>query len=322
MMHNCWWLFGIGVPESRVLERKDRMTDRRLRIYSLLSRVGFADSYRGKIMLVVFLGIHLPLIAVVLYLLATSPGGLLAHVGILGALLAATVLGLVVTLWALRGLLAPIGLTSGALRGYLDDGKKPDLPIGYGDEVGRLMADVRYAVENLDSTVRLMEGLSGTDHLTGLLNRRAGEKRLLEEAARADRGEGVITLGIVDVNQFKAVNDSYGHQAGDACIRHVASVIAENVREGDWLARWGGDEFLIMLHDVSAFAPTEEILRRIVVDLKSRPVELPSGEELVLTVSVGATRCSGKADLRRALARADEAMYEAKREGRPWVLAV
>ena len=293
-----------------------------LRTYALLSRLGFPRGYGGKIMLVAFLGTHVPLIAVVLYLLVASPGGLQAHLGVLAALLAVTVFGFVATLWALRGLLAPIRLTSRALKGYLDDGRIPELPIGFSDEAGRLMADVRYAIDNLDSTVRSLEGLSGTDHLSGLLNRREAEKRLAEDAARARRGEGVLTVGIMDVNQFKSVNDTYGHQAGDACIRHVAQVIRRNIREGDWLARWGGDEFLLVLHDASPFAPTDEVLQRIVRELKRKPVRLLRGEELVLSVSVGATRYSVEEDPRRALARADEAMYEAKREGRPWVLAL
>jgi diguanylate cyclase (GGDEF)-like protein len=292
-----------------------------LRTYALLSRLGFPRGYGGKIMLVAFLGTHVPLIALVLYLLIVPPGGLAAHLGVLASLVAATLLGFVATSWALRGMLSPIRLASRALKGYLDDGRMPDLPLGFGDEAGRLMANVRYAIDNLDSTVRSLEGLSGIDHLSGLLNRREAEKRLAEDAARARRGEGVLTAVLVDINQFKSVNDTYGHQAGDACIRHVARVVRHNIREGDWLARWGGDEFLLVLHDASPFAPTEEILRRIVGALKANPLRLPQGKEVVLTVSVGATRYSGEEDPRRALVRADEAMYEAKREGRSWVLA-
>ena len=160
-----------------------------------------------------------------------------------------------------------------------------------------------------------------TDHLTGLLNRRQGEKRLAEEAARVRRGGKVLTVGVVDVNKFKHINDTYGHQVGDACIQHVADVIRRNIRVGDWLARWGGDEFLLALRDASPFARTEALLQRIVKDLKNSPVRLPQGGELTLSVTVGACRYSGQEDFRELLAKADEAMYEAKREGRPWILS-
>jgi diguanylate cyclase (GGDEF)-like protein len=105
------------------------------------------------------------------------------------------------------------------------------------------MADVRYAVEHLDSTIRSLEGLSGTDHLTDLPNRREGEDRLANDIARTRRSGGQLTVAVVDLDDFKTINDTHGHHAGDVCIRHVADVIGRSVREGDWLCRWGGDEF-------------------------------------------------------------------------------
>ena len=76
------------------------------------------------------------------------------------------------------------------------------------------------------------------------------------------------------------------------------------------------------MHEASPFAPTEAALQRIVADLKNSPVRLQRGGELVLTVSVGAVRYSGEGDPRDLIGKADEAMYQAKREGRPWVLSV
>lgn len=191
------------------------------------------------------------------------------------------------------------------------------------------MAGVSRAAGRMDSTVRALEGVSGTDHLTGLPNRRRAEGRLAEEAARAARGGGLITLGVADVNRFKGINDACGHQAGDACPRHVARVMRDNMREGDWVARWAGDEFLGVLHDASAFAPAEAVLRRIATALRESPARPPGGGELTLGVTVGAVRYPGGADagdpepdLEGLFARADAAMYEAKRGGRARVLAV
>jgi diguanylate cyclase (GGDEF)-like protein len=289
--------------------------------YALLSRLGFPKSYQGKILFVIFVGTHVPLIALVLYVLLCSPVSLRPALGGLALLLVTILAGTAATLYALKGLLAPVQLASSSLKEYLDSRKVPDLPERFTDEAGRLMANVHYTVERLDTTIRFLEGLSGTDHLTGVLNRRQGEKRLAEEAARVRRGEEVLTLGIVDINKFKHINDTYGHQAGDACIQHVADVIRRNIRQGDWLVRWGGDEFVLALRDATPFAQTGALLQRIVRELKASPVRLPQGEELTLSVTVGASRYSGEEDLRDLLARADEAMYEAKREGRPWILS-
>src|ERR687897_2955499 len=107
---------------------------RSLKTYASLARIGFPKSYSGMIMLVVFAGTHLPLVALVLYLLLASPGGLGTHLGVLAALLIATLIGFVATLFALRALLAPVRLASSSLEAYLDDRRKPELPIGFSDE--------------------------------------------------------------------------------------------------------------------------------------------------------------------------------------------
>ncbi len=290
--------------------------------YALLSWLGFPKSYRGKIMLVAFLGTHAPLIALALYLLLLGSSiGLESALRLFVVVVPITLIGTGATLLALRGLLAPMSLTVSALEQYIDDRKVPALPASFTDEAGKLMASVQYAIGHLDETVRSLEHLSATDHLTGLLNRRQGEKALAEEAAKLRRGKEMVTLGVVDLNKLKHINDTYGHQAGDACIRHVADVIRRHIRQGDWLARWGGDEFVLVLCDANSFALTEVVLQRIVEDLKDSPVRLPRGEELTLSVTVGASRYSGEEDLWELLDKADEAMYEAKREGRSWILS-
>ena len=292
-----------------------------LGVYVQLSRLGFPKSYQGKILLVIFLGTHVPLVALVFYLLLSSPVALRPGLQILVLLVCATLVGTAAALYALNSLLDPVRLASSSLREYLDSRKLPNLPIGFADEVGRLMTDTQYTLNNLDATIRSLEGLSGTDPLTGLLNRRAGEKALAEDTARVRRGGSTLTIGVLDVNSFKYINDTYGHRVGDACIRHVAEVIRRNIRDSDWLARWGGDEFVLALHDASPFAATELVLQRIVRDLKDSPVRIPQGDELVLTITIGASRYSGETDLRDLVAKADEALYEAKREGRPWILS-
>jgi diguanylate cyclase (GGDEF)-like protein len=265
-----------------------------LKTYALVSRWGFPKTYRGKLVLVAFLAAQAPLLVTTLYLLLGSSVGSGAALRALALLVVVALAGVAATLLALGALLAPVRLTSSALERYLDDRSKPDLPTGFSDEAGRLMADARHAIEYLDSTIRSLEGLSGTDHLTGLPNRRSGEERLAEDLARAKRGGAFLTVAVVDVDKFKTINDTHGHHAGDLCIRHVADVMGSSVRQGDWLARWGGDEFVLALWDASLFASPEAALGRINAELRRSPVRLSGGEELVLSISVGARRYAGR----------------------------
>jgi len=288
-----------------------------LRTYTLISKWGFPKTYRGKLVLVTFLAAQAPLLATALYLLLGSGAALRAS----ALLVVVALTGAALALLALGALLAPVRLTSSAIERYLEDRSKPDLPTGFSDEAGRLMSDARHAIEYLDSTILSPEGLSGTDHLTGLPNRRSGEERLAEDLARAKRSGAFLTVAVVDVDRFKTINDTHGHHAGDLCIRHVAEVIRCSVREGDWLARWGGDEFVLALWEASLFASPEAALGRINAELRRSPVRLSGEEELVLSVSVGARRYAGEDDFRELLAKADAAMYQAKREGRAWVLS-
>jgi diguanylate cyclase (GGDEF)-like protein len=240
---------------------------------------------------------------------------------VLVPLLIAPLAGTLVALWVIRGLLVPMNWVFSSLRGYIHGRRVPELPVGFSDEAGRLMSEVQAAVEDLDATIHSLEALSGTDHLTGLLNRRTAEQRLTEDLARAKRCSGELVVAMVDIDGFKSINDTHGHQAGDVCIKQVAEVMRRNTREGDWLARWGGDEFVLVLWDASVFASAEMVLGRINADLKRSPIRLAQGGELLLSVSVGGCRYSGEDDIRELLSQADAAMYEAKREGRAWVLA-
>jgi PleD family two-component response regulator len=117
---------------------------------------------------------------------------------------------------------APTALASRALRRYLDSGELPDLPVGYTDRAGRLMADVQYTVERLDGAVRSLEELATRDHLTGVYNRRAAEERLAEDLKRAERAGGTLSLTLLDLDRLKQVNDAHGHRAGDACVIRFA----------------------------------------------------------------------------------------------------
>jgi len=192
------------------------MGDDQLRLYRTLSRAPFPKSYVGKVFLTAFLGTHVPLLTLLVYFARhrrSGPGGALR---ILSVTAPATLGGTALTLWAMYSLSAPTELASRALRRYLDSGELPDLPVGYTDRVGRLMADVQFTIERLDKAVRSLGELATRDHLTGTYNRRAAEERLAEDVKRAERGGGALSLMLLDLDRLKPINDEYGHRAGDA----------------------------------------------------------------------------------------------------------
>ena len=179
------------------------MNGREPKLYALLARLPWPKSYLGKIMLSAFLGIHVSLIALVLYLVFAAPTALRASLSILVIVLVATLFGTVLTLYALYALLRPVSLASRALYEYLDSGRLPSLPTNFTDQAGRLMANVQYMIQELDKVFRSLAESATVDHLTDAYNRRAGEQRLASDLARVGRGEGSLTLAVVDLDRFK-----------------------------------------------------------------------------------------------------------------------
>jgi len=157
------------------------------------------------------------------------------------------------------------------------------------------------------------------DHLTGLANRRAAEDRLELEWGRARRDHGSFAVAIVDIDRFKLVNDQYGHHVGDLVLKHISAVMETNLRGGDWIARWGGEEFIVCFHDLDrrgAVTAAERLRKQV----KSKPITLPQGE-LSATVSMGvALYGSEHADIASMLAQSDALLYEAKHAGRDRVM--
>ncbi len=162
--------------------------------------------------------------------------------------------------------------------------------------------------------------LSANDGLTGLMNRRAFDERWSGEVARARRYGRPISIAAIDIDYFKQFNDTYGHAAGDTALRSVARVIRSRVRAGDFVARLGGEEFVVALPETnSASAVTmAESLRRAVAE---NPIAIPgSRTPASVTVSIGvASWPEHGEEVSRLLERADDRLYEAKLAGRDQV---
>jgi diguanylate cyclase (GGDEF)-like protein len=162
--------------------------------------------------------------------------------------------------------------------------------------------------------------LADHDALTGLLNRRALVARLHEAVTQARPQHQPLALIFLDLDHFKSVNDRYGHQTGDACLRAVAAAIADELRPTDSLGRYGGEEFVALLPGTTheqAMAVGERIRRSI----ESLHVHA-RGNSLQTTISMGVASLTGPADTADDLiARADAALYRAKTQGRNCVVA-
>lgn len=169
---------------------------------------------------------------------------------------------------------------------------------------------------------RDLAGLASTDPLSGLANRRTLDDKLDHEWRRAQRAGNPISLIMIDVDHFKAFNDTYGHQAGDEALCRVAHVIKAHLRRpADLAARYGGEEFAVVLSDTDATG-TRTLAEKIRTAVEYIEPVIPNGKKL--TISLGAcTRYAKPGDELRALvSTADKALYQAKKGGRNRVVDI
>ena len=175
--------------------------------------------------------------------------------------------------------------------------------------LNRFAAHAALALNNADLKAEVAR-LAASDSLTGLANRRALSSALMREAARTVRTKEPLSLAVIDVDHFKAVNDSFGHIVGDEVLRQVADAMARNVRDVDLVARYGGEEFAIVLPNCGsdgALAVVERV--RAAVESAATVTKV--------TVSAGiATSLGDGSDSESLMAAADGALYVSKRAGR------
>jgi diguanylate cyclase (GGDEF)-like protein len=163
-----------------------------------------------------------------------------------------------------------------------------------------------------------LESMAMTDMLTKLINRRAAEGRFSEEIARAQRAGTIFSIAICDLDRFKLVNDHYGHDTGDEVLRHVAEILKAELRDGDWVARWGGEEFIIFLH-LSDTKAAHIAMERLRLAIRGNPVSTAHGP-IDITTSIGIGTFIGDGDLATVLSEADGCLFEAKHAGRDQVV--
>jgi diguanylate cyclase (GGDEF)-like protein len=159
-----------------------------------------------------------------------------------------------------------------------------------------------------------LESMAFLDTLTRIPNRRYLELRMTRMFAERGESSGDLGLILFDLDQFKIMNDRYGHQAGDAVLKSVARTLSLTLRASDIVGRWGGEEFLAVLPNLCGDA-LEHLAERCRVLVASTLVPW-EGATLRVTTSAGATQVTAQDDIPSAVARVDRLLYESKRDGR------
>ena len=182
------------------------------------------------------------------------------------------------------------------------------------DDAGRILCfegSLQDVTEQRASEKRLNH-MARHDPLTGVYNRYALSEVVEKEASRALRYRRPIGVLMIDVNRFKEVNDRFGHAAGDKLLKHVAKVLSSTVRDSDYVVRYGGDEFLIMLLETNG--ETQIVRDRIIEEMASRP-PVDSRIDFTITLSIGIAfwKPEDNQSMEVVLSQADQSMYAEKR---------
>jgi diguanylate cyclase (GGDEF)-like protein len=283
----------------------------RLRVYRVLSRV-FPRSFRAKLMAVMVVCVLAPLTAFALWLLANN--GVDPEQLIAGAILAllVTLAGAIAAAVLVYQLLEPLRLIAVEVEHYYRTHTLPNLPEDGRDEMGLLMRGINSGLREIDAGMRELERVAMEDPLTGALNRRGTDRALQASVERAERrgtGEGVaFMLYVIDVDNLKPVNDELGHAAGDQLLVDMVDSARRWLKDGDWIGRWGGDEFLVGVHGEprDSTQAVQRWLRRLAIaDRNGVPIR----------VSVGCAGYRPGLDALDLYREADVAMYTAKARG-------
>lgn len=178
--------------------------------------------------------------------------------------------------------------------------------------ISSIRSALRQKNKEMAQALQMIERLASRDELTGIYNRRFFLDALRREKIRCDRGHHTFCFAILDLDKFKAINDRYGHLAGDDVLRAFAECVQKELRESDYFARYGGEEFALLLIDTD-LDWASGILERIRQRVEAYPFPHLGSN---VTVSAGIAQYRMEEELNETMARADRALYAAKGEGR------
>jgi diguanylate cyclase (GGDEF)-like protein len=262
----------------------------------------FPRHYTIRMFLLCFLAVHMPLLAFLGFELTRGAW----HWQTFAVLLGATVVGSAFAIAALAGLLAPVAVATRGLRALRDGQQMQDIPAGGPDMAGELLESVAHALRSTSARLDELKGLALTDPLTGLLNRRG----FVEQLEQLPTGAG--TLALLDGDRFKQVNDRLGHAEGDRVLRALADRLRDRLRKQDMAARWGGDEFVILLRDTEE-QEARAIVKRVQLSLRRRPIARLDGRPVNFSVGFAPLAGETMEAVTEAVKAADAEMYATKR---------
>ncbi len=279
-----------------------------LYLYSVLSKLPYFNSYKSKIMLVAFLGTHVPLLSLLIYFIVSTSFTIDIKARIIAIALLATLIGTALTLYALHNLLAPVTLTFLAMRHYLSSRQLPSLPTNFTDEAGILMADTSHALKKLDE---IIEHIASYDELTGLPNRVLFHDRLQQILAQSQNNQlfAVISLSL---DRLKNINNTLGYKIGDLTLRNAAQKLTSCIGQNDVLARLESNKFAIIQTNIKSVDEVRDLGEKIINNLGKSV--LINNTEIFSSVSIGISIYpSDRTEVDRLLSNADMAMDRAKK---------
>jgi diguanylate cyclase len=271
--------------------------------FYLASSFIFPRSFRLRLFALCFVATHLPLLS---YLGWGYTSGRLALPEV-ALLTLATLAGTILALLGIGAMLAPIHQAAGALATLEEGGPVAPLPQHGRDVIGSLLASVNRAASAAQERVHALDLAAKEDVLTGIRNRR-GFLADIEALEPCTRG----AVALIDLDHFKAVNDTLGHDEGDRVLREFAARLSSALRRHDLLARWGGEEFAVLFCHATE-DEAARVLERVARTLAEAPVVVLDGQPLSFSAGVSRFRVEALGETLRA---ADEALYEAKHAGR------
>lgn len=271
----------------------------------------FPNSYESRILLICFAAAQLPLLAYVAIEEITGEW----QIATLVTLLLATPAGAGIGLVAVHALLRPVA-DAAAMLGTIQKGERvARIPRAGNDLVGRLMRIVRKAADESVARAERMVGPAERDYLTGIRNRQC----FLSTAETILRGEHNAVLAVVDIDHFKLINDQFGEEAGDNLLRALAQRLAQGIRRSDIIARWGGNQFSMLLPDTmldEARMVLERLRAAVALD------ETLGEHGWPITFSCGLAPIREFSQFGEAAAKAEAALDEAKSGGKNRILAL
>ncbi|MDD3534686.1 MAG: diguanylate cyclase [Candidatus Cloacimonetes bacterium] len=213
---------------------------------------------------------------------------------------------------------SPLRNTENEIIGILGIFISIDTLVSAENELQRINQELSQSNQELIELNHKLNRMARRDQLTGLYNRRVLDENLEYEMERSRRNKRGFTLAMADLDDFKKVNDTYGHPCGDEVLKAVAKTMKEALRTVDTVGRWGGEEFLVILPETSA-EDAAKVLNRIREKIKDLVVNCEENQ-ISISISIGMSSCDRDCPKDEIIKEADLALYEAKKRGKNRVI--